>query len=61
MGFFTFTCVFVVIWILIMGGTAGIGLLRTGGDDEWSIIAWILSSLGFAVCFVALLVQNGKL
>ena len=59
---FTAFCVGFVILVIICAISAAIGFIMTGESREeyaWAVMAWIISSTGFAVCFTILLYQNG--
>lgn len=58
---FTNICVAIVITICIMVGTAFIGFLTDPNtyDSDFTLGAWIMSSIGFGTCLTILLIDNG--
>lgn len=54
-------CVGFVILLIILFASGGLSALMSINfcDDSWSLYAWFLTSLGFAVCLTILLYQNG--
>ena len=58
---FTNICVAIVIIISIMVATAFIGVMANPdvNDNDFTLGAWIISSIGFGTCLTILFIQNG--
>ena len=57
---FTYFCTGIVIFLIVLTVTGGLGgYIGTSSDGDWSIIAWGVSSCGLAVFLTEFLIHHG--
>lgn len=56
---FTYFCTGIVIFLIVVAVTGGLGYIGTSSDGDWPIISWGVSSFGLAVFLTEFLIHHG--